>query len=76
MRASRSSVDPAALTFDLTGSDGFHPTSRPRCPRLLTGAEIAAVRIDAVTHDVSLDKSVTIAGCYWVKAVVASDGVQ
>jgi hypothetical protein len=28
--------DPSRLSFDLVGSDGFRPTSRPKCTRLLT----------------------------------------
>jgi len=69
-------ADPAALHFDLTGSDGFHPASRPPCVRLLTGAEIAAARIDVVTHDVSFDETVQLPGCYRVHAVVAMDGTK
>ncbi len=75
-RAAFPDVDPAALHFDLTGSDGFHPASRPPCARLLTGAEVAAASIDVVTHDVSFDSSVHLPGCYRVKAVVGVDGTR
>jgi len=62
--------DATLLHFDLVGSDGFRPASRPACTRLLTGAEIAAARIDVVTHDVSFDSVAKLPGCYRVKAVV------
>jgi hypothetical protein len=62
--------DAAPLHFDLVGSDGFHPASRPRCARPLTGAEIEAARIDVASHDVSFDDALNLPGCYRVKAVV------
>ncbi len=62
--------DPGPLHFDVVGSDGFRPTSRPKCPRLLTGAEMNAARLDAVTHDVSFDAGLDLPGCYRVRAVV------
>jgi hypothetical protein len=65
--------DPAPLHFDLVGSDGFHPTSRPKCTRLLTGAEIAAGRIDVFSHDVSFDDALNLPGCYRVKSLVRID---
>jgi hypothetical protein len=68
--------DLAALHFDLTGSDGFHPASRPPCARLLTGAEVNAARIDVVSHDVSFDSTVQLPGCYRVKAVVSMDATR
>ena len=73
-RAAWPSEDPTALHFDLTGSDGFHPASRPACARLLTGAEVAAAHIDLVSHDVSFDSALSLPGCYRVKAVVSMDG--
>lgn len=66
--------DATPLLFDLVGSDGFHPASRPACSRPLTGAEIAAGRIDVVTHDVSFDDTLKLPGCYRVKAVVRVEG--
>ena len=69
-------VDPAPLHFDLVGSDGFHPASRPKCTRLLTGAEVAAARIDVVTHDVSYPDALSLPGCYRVKAVVSVDATR
>jgi hypothetical protein len=66
--------DPASLRFDLIGSDGFHPASRPACTRLLTGGEMAAARIDVVTHDVSFDGATKLPRCYRVKAVVRLEG--
>ncbi len=68
--------DPTALHFDLVGSDGFHPASRPACARPLTGAEVAAARIDVVTHDVSYDDTLHLPGCYRVKAVVRVVGTR
>jgi hypothetical protein len=62
--------DASPLHFDLLGSDGFHPSSRPACARLLTGAEVAAARIDVATHDVSFDDGVKLPGCYRVKGAV------
>jgi hypothetical protein len=64
------SADAASLHFDLVGSDGFRPTSRPRCTRLLTGAEAAKTRLDVVTHDVSFDGDLELPGCYRVRSVV------
>jgi hypothetical protein len=75
-KAAWAGIDAANLRFDLTGSDGFHPASRPLCARLLTGAEVAAARIDLVTHDVSFDPTLQLPGCYRVKAVVAMDAVR
>ena len=69
------SEDPAPLHFDLVGSDGFHPQSRPKCTRLLTGAEITAARIDVVTHDMSFE-GIDLPGCYRVKAVVSLDATR
>jgi hypothetical protein len=62
--------DLAALHFDLVGSDGFRPASRPACTRPLTGAEIAVARIDIASHDVSFDDTLKLPGCYRVKGVV------
>jgi hypothetical protein len=70
------SEDPKMLHFDLVGSDGFHPMSRPKCTQLLTGVEIAAARIDVITHDVSFDDGLNLPGCYRVKAVVSMDATR
>jgi hypothetical protein len=70
------SDDPSTLHFDLVGSDGFHPASRSKCTRLLTGAEVAAAHIDVVTHDVSFDDTLNLPGCYRVKAVVSFDATR
>jgi hypothetical protein len=75
-RAAFPGVDPGPLHFDLVGSDGFHPASRPKCTRLLTGAEVAAARIDVVTHDVSYPDALNLPGCYRVKAVVSVDATR
>jgi hypothetical protein len=72
-RAAFPSEDAAPLHFDLIGSDDFHPASRAKCTRLLTGAEIATAHIDIVTHNVSFDEGVNLPGCYRVKAVVTMD---
>jgi hypothetical protein len=68
--------DAGPLHFDLVGSDGFRPGSRPSCSRLLSGAEISAARIDVVTHDVSYDDGVQRPGCYRVKAVVRMEATR
>jgi hypothetical protein len=70
-KAAWPSVDPSPLLFDLVGSDGFHPTSRPKCTRLLRADEIARMRLDVASHDVSLDDGLTLPGCYRVRAVVS-----
>jgi hypothetical protein len=75
-RAAFPGVDPGPLHFDLVGSDGFHPMSRPKCTQLLTGAEVAAARIDVVTHNVSFDDALNLARCYRVKAVVSIDATR
>lgn len=69
-KAAWPSEEPAPLRFDLVGIDGFRPMSRPKCTRLLTGAEFAAARIDVATHDVSFDDALGLAGCYRVRATV------
>ena len=68
--------DAAGLHFDLVGSDGFHPAARPKCARLLGGAELAAARIDVVSHDVSFDEGTELPGCYRVKALVRMDATR
>jgi hypothetical protein len=69
-KAAWPSEDSASLRFDLVGVDGFRPMSRPKCTRLLTGAEMAAARIDVGSHDVAFDDALGLAGCYRVKATV------
>ena len=66
----------APLHFDLMGSDGFRPTSRPKCTRLLTGDEAAKAHLDVVTHDVSFDDDLALPGCYRVRALVRIDVVR
>jgi hypothetical protein len=68
--------DPLPLHFDLVGSDGFHPGSRPKCARLLTGSEILGAHVDVVSHDISFDDALGLPGCYRVKAVVSMDGAR
>jgi hypothetical protein len=68
--------DAVPLHFDLFGSDGFHPGARPKCTRLLTGAELTAAHIDVVTHDVSFNEGTDLPGCYRVKAVVRIDATR
>ena len=75
-RAAFPGVDPGPLHFDLVGSDGFHPASRPKCTRLLTGAEVTAARIDVVTHNVSYPDALNLPGCYRVKAVVSVEATR
>ena len=62
--------DPSALQFDLFGSDGFHPASRPPCTRLLSATQLAAARLDVQSHDISFDDSSPLPGCYHVHGVV------
>jgi hypothetical protein len=69
-RAAWPNEDPLHLSFDLVGSDGFRPMSRPKCTRLLTGAEFVRGHLDAVTHDVSYDDELKLPGCYRVHHVV------
>jgi hypothetical protein len=72
--------DPKSLHFDLTGSDGFHPGSRPACSKLLGFTELSAARIDIVSHDITFDPTfdtnAKLPGCYRVKAVVTMDGIR
>jgi hypothetical protein len=70
------SEDAAPLHFDLVGSDGFHPASRPMCARLITGAEVKAARIDVTTHNVTYDDALNLPGCYRVKGVVSIDATR
>jgi hypothetical protein len=55
---------------DLVGSDGFRPMSRPKCTHLLASDEVAHLRMNVVTHDVSIE-GLDLPGCYRVRAVVA-----
>jgi hypothetical protein len=73
-KAAWPSEDAAPLHFDLVGSDGFRPTSKPKCARLLTGEELASARLDVTTHDLVLDESSKLPGCYRVRAVIAIEG--
>ncbi len=73
-KAAWPSEDPSPLRFDIVGSDGFHPTSKPKCERLLTGRELASARLDVTTHDLLLDGGLKLPGCYRVRAVVAIEG--
>lgn len=75
-KAAFPSEDSAPLHFDLVGSDGFHPASRPKCVRSLTGGEVAKARLDPVTHNVSFDAGLDLPGCYRVKAVVRVEALR
>jgi hypothetical protein len=70
------SVPRTGLHFDLVGSDGFRPMSRPKCTRLLSGDELAKAHLDPVTHDVSYDADVKLPGCYRVRAVVRIEATR
>lgn len=69
-KAAFPSEDPTALRFDLVGSDGFRPMSRPHCTHLLSAEEITRGHLDPVTHNVSYDPDLKLPGCYRVRAVV------
>jgi len=62
------------LTFDLFGSDGFHPSDRSPCARPLTAEMIAAAHINVVSHDITFDAGHDLPGCYHVHAVVRFEG--
>jgi hypothetical protein len=66
--------DPSPLRFDVVGSDGFRPTSKPKCTRLLTGQELAAARLEVSSHNLVFDEGSQLPGCYRVRAVVAIEG--
>jgi hypothetical protein len=76
LKAAWPSEDPTKLHFDLVGSDGFRPTSRPMCPRPLTGDEAAHLQLDARTHDVLVDEGLDLPGCYHVRAVVTIEATR
>jgi hypothetical protein len=61
---------PSGLNFDLFGSDGFHPSDRAPCARLLTAKQMAAAHINVVTHDITFDPGLSLPGCYRVRGVV------
>jgi hypothetical protein len=67
--------DPSPLHFDLVGSDGFRPMSRPKCTHLLGGDEVAHLRLNVVTHDVTVD-GLDLPGCYRVKAVIGIEATR
>jgi hypothetical protein len=68
--------DPGQLRYDLVGSDGFRPTSRPKCPHLLTGEDVAHLGLKVATHDVTADDKSMLPGCYHVKAVVSIEATK
>ncbi len=68
--------DPSRLHFDLVGSDGFRPTSRPKCGRPLTGEEAAHLRLNVVSHDVSAEDGLNLPGCYHVRSVVTVEATR
>jgi hypothetical protein len=71
VQAAYPSGDASRWHVDLVGSDGFRPMSRPKCTHLLASDEVAHLRMNVVTHDVSSDEGLTLPGCYRVRAVVA-----
>jgi hypothetical protein len=73
VRAAYPNRDASRWHVDLLGSDGFRPMSRPKCTHLLARDEVAHLRLDVTTHDVSVDDGLTLPGCYRVRAVVAID---
>jgi hypothetical protein len=75
-KAAWPSQDPSQLRFDFVGSDGFRPTSRSKCTRLLTGGELASARLEIATHDLVLDEASKLPGCYKVRAVVAIEATR
>jgi hypothetical protein len=75
-KAAWPSEDVSRLHFDLVGSDGFRPTSRPKCPRPLTGEEVAHVRLNVVTHDARVEDGLNLPGCYHVRSVVMIEATR
>jgi hypothetical protein len=75
-RAAWPTEDGSRLSFDLLGSDGFRPMSRPKCTRLLTAAEFAHGRLNTATHDVTYDDEPQLPGCYRVHHVIAIEAVR
>lgn len=61
--------DASALTFDLVGSDGFRPTSRPACSHLLSASELSTGTVEVASHDLAFDEGVKLPKCYRVKAL-------
>jgi hypothetical protein len=68
--------DFANLKFDFVGSDGFRPTSRPKCTRMLSGTELGAARLEVTTHHLVFEESSKLPGCYRVRAVVAIEATK
>jgi hypothetical protein len=64
------------LRFDFVGSDGFRPTSRPKCPERLDGSALEHGYIDAKTRSLSWDDSLGLAACYRVRDVVQIEAVE
>ena len=69
-RAAWPAAELTGLKFDFVGSDGFRPMMRSRCPRLLTADEMTHLTLSVVTHDISVDDGLSLAGCYKVHATV------
>jgi hypothetical protein len=75
-KAAFPSEDYASLKFDFVGSDGFRPTSRPKCTRLLSGSELGAARLEVTTHHLAFEESSKLPGCYRVRALVAIEATR
>jgi len=75
-KAAFPAIDPGPLRFDLVGSDGFKASSRGRCSRLMTGAQIATAHLDPTSHNVSFDPGVELPHCFSILAVVNVDATR
>lgn len=62
-------TDPARVTFDFEGTDGFHPSSKAACKDLLTSAQLAQGYITPDTRTLLWSDALGFSGCYYVKQV-------
>lgn len=57
------------LVFDFEGDDGFRPTTKPKCPDPVAGADLDKGYLLPATRTLVWDDSLGFAGCYGVKAL-------
>lgn len=67
--------DASKLTFDFEGDDGFHPSSRDKCKKNVSGADLAKGYIVPATRTLVWDDALGLPGCYNVHNVAKMIGL-
>lgn len=66
----------SGLEFDFEADDGFHPSSKSKCAKNLTGAELPMGYIIPDTRSLVWDDSLGLPGCYSVQGVAKIIGLD